>query len=438
MNYYLFSPIGSTDPIRNCRDGALIHICRKYKPKRIILYLSKEIIENQIKDNRYRLSIEALKKEPGFEDWNPDVCTIERPDLEEVQKMDNFISEFKPGIDSLKSYCEKGDKILLNVSSGTPAMKYSLQLLSTQDRDLLVPVQVDTPLRACNTNIKEYSLDIEWACNKDNEASKYSDRCNISTNDNLFIYLLKENITALIKNYDYSGALTIAKSIETDLNNEFLDLLEAARQRLALNYRPANTAFKKYGYKMLFNETGDTAKLYEYILYLNIKLKTYNYIEFTRGITPIFEDLLYYLVKDKVSPYIKTMRDNTPKWDVRKLLSSTELGKCEFVQNINPNPKYSTLYIKSDNLIDIIEKYEVSDAEVTNSIAKIRDFERETRNKVAHEIKSLDSNNIKTCKEIFNNILELAIKENLIKKDNIKNFLDAYDDMNKFLLSKLH
>ena len=127
MNYYLFSPVGSTDPIRNYRDGALIHICRKYKPKKIVLFMSREILENQKLDNRYCRSIEALKKEPGFEDWNPDIEIIERADLIEVQKMDNFISEFKSGIESLKCNCEKGDKILLNVSSGTPAMKYSLR-----------------------------------------------------------------------------------------------------------------------------------------------------------------------------------------------------------------------------------------------------------------------------------------------------------------------
>lgn len=437
MNYYLFSPIGSTDPIKNYRDGALIHICRKYKPKRIILFLSQEILEIHKKDNRYLLSIEALKKEPGFENWNPGIDFIERSDLKEVQKMDNFISEFKSGVESLKRYCEEGDKILLNVSSGTPAMKYSLQLLSTSDRNLLVPVQVDTPQKACNSNIKDYDIEEEWVCNEDNDPLKHLDRCNISKNDNLFIYLLKKNIVALINNYDYSGALTIAKGIETDLNEEFMALLEAAKQRLALNFRPANGVFKNYGYKMLFYETGDIAKLFEYILYLNIKLKTANYIEFTRGITPIFEDLLYYFVKDKVSPYIKLMRDKTPKWDVIKLSSSSELADCEFVKNIDSYSKHNTMYIKSENLIEIVNKYYASDTDLIENIKAVRAFESNTRNIVAHEIKSLNSDAVKKCEKTFENILKLTIRVNLIKKDNVKNFLDSYDEMNKFLIDKL-
>ena len=29
MDRILFSPIGGTDPISNCRDGAMLHICRR-------------------------------------------------------------------------------------------------------------------------------------------------------------------------------------------------------------------------------------------------------------------------------------------------------------------------------------------------------------------------------------------------------------------------
>ena len=32
MKKILFSPIGGTDPISNFRDGAMLHICRIYKP----------------------------------------------------------------------------------------------------------------------------------------------------------------------------------------------------------------------------------------------------------------------------------------------------------------------------------------------------------------------------------------------------------------------
>ena len=54
MKKILFSPIGGTDPISNFRDGAMLHICRIYKPDIVYLYLSKEMCEFQKKDDRYR------------------------------------------------------------------------------------------------------------------------------------------------------------------------------------------------------------------------------------------------------------------------------------------------------------------------------------------------------------------------------------------------
>ena len=49
MKKILFSPIGGTDPISNFRDGAMLHICRIYKPDIVYLYLSKEMCEFQEK-----------------------------------------------------------------------------------------------------------------------------------------------------------------------------------------------------------------------------------------------------------------------------------------------------------------------------------------------------------------------------------------------------
>jgi len=49
-SFVLFSPVGTTDPISNNRDGALLHICRKYRPIKIYLYFSKEMLELQKKD----------------------------------------------------------------------------------------------------------------------------------------------------------------------------------------------------------------------------------------------------------------------------------------------------------------------------------------------------------------------------------------------------
>ena len=41
----LFSAVGGHDPIANFRDGAILHICRIYRPDKVYLYLSSEMLE---------------------------------------------------------------------------------------------------------------------------------------------------------------------------------------------------------------------------------------------------------------------------------------------------------------------------------------------------------------------------------------------------------
>lgn len=122
----LFSPVGSTDPISGEYDGALLHIIRKYRPRKVYLYLLKEICEFEDKDSRYSYCLDRLREHLGYDfetEW------IRRENLTEVQLFDYFFTEFR---DILMRICdENGDaKILLNVSSGTPAIKSALQFLT--------------------------------------------------------------------------------------------------------------------------------------------------------------------------------------------------------------------------------------------------------------------------------------------------------------------
>ena len=43
----LISAVGNTDPIRNFHDGGLVHIARKYRPDKIIIVFSEELIRKK-------------------------------------------------------------------------------------------------------------------------------------------------------------------------------------------------------------------------------------------------------------------------------------------------------------------------------------------------------------------------------------------------------
>ena len=92
MSYILFSPIGATDPISNYRDGSMLHICRKYKPEKVYLYISQEMLRFHNHDDRYRKCLEWLQEKESF---ICEVHVIERPNLVDVQIFDTFYDDFE-------------------------------------------------------------------------------------------------------------------------------------------------------------------------------------------------------------------------------------------------------------------------------------------------------------------------------------------------------
>lgn len=179
MEYILFSPIGTTDPITNCHDGAMLHIIRNYRPKKVWLYMSKEMIHFHEKDNRYIFCIEKLKQEESF-DIETEI--IERKDLVNVQYFDDFYKDFESELDKI-SKAEPERQILLNVSSGTPAMKAALYTIAALSEGKYIAVQVSTPEKKSNPkrdDINKYDVEIEWECNIDRIKEEYIDRTEVA------------------------------------------------------------------------------------------------------------------------------------------------------------------------------------------------------------------------------------------------------------------
>lgn len=51
----LYTPAGDTDPIRDCYDGAMLHIIRTYRPEYVRIFLSAEMSAKE-KTGIYTLS----------------------------------------------------------------------------------------------------------------------------------------------------------------------------------------------------------------------------------------------------------------------------------------------------------------------------------------------------------------------------------------------
>ena len=149
---YLFSPIGNTDPIKYFYDGSMLHICRYYKPDVVILYLSQEMILHHEKDNRYVRSIELLGEKLGH---TFEVRIIRDEQMVDVQQYDLFYHAFRGIIADIEEEMMPEDTLIVNMASGTPAMKSALLVMATLAEYRFLPIQVSTPKRRSNLEHEE-------------------------------------------------------------------------------------------------------------------------------------------------------------------------------------------------------------------------------------------------------------------------------------------
>jgi len=165
----LFTPVGGTDPISatNCFDGAILHICRHYQPDKVIMYMSKEMLVNQEKDDRYRYCLNKLCE---LQNRKMECEIIERRELTNVHEFDFYYEDFQKIIHGIYGTMDETDELLLNVSSGTPAMKSGLLVLQTMEEYPAKLIQVATPERRINEHhYKDYDVFTLWELDEDNQ-----------------------------------------------------------------------------------------------------------------------------------------------------------------------------------------------------------------------------------------------------------------------------
>ncbi len=430
----LFSPVGMTDPIRYFKDGALLNICRNYRPDKVYLYLSKEVLELHKKDDRYRFCIDKLGELIGKK---IETEVIERPGLEDVQLFDGFFADFRTEL--IRIHSEYPDaEILLNVSSGTPAMKSALQILSLTIGFPCKPIQVATPQKSSNPRIdeeKDLTPEEHWELNESNDSD--DNRCMESPSNKLLEEFEKQIVIKLINSYDYAAACSIVK--DSDLYSaKFKELLSAAASRLKLESK-ARTIFRKHNIKGITADDPEFGSIAEYLLLLKIKVLKEEYADFMRGITPLLFELFKVYLKNKcafdVSNYVNVDRYGTMKWDRSKLSGTSEIDILDRKYRNNGGLSNDSV-VYSDALSEIIVN-RASDPEARTVTDKLRnDVERQLRNKAAHTIISITDNIIKEYTGLSSEeIYKLLVK--LFALCGYQLNEKSYDRMNEVLISEI-
>lgn len=137
----LFSPIGGSDPVNAGHDGSWLHCCRHYQPDLTQIYLSADMLA---REQEKRLFSRALEKLNGVLLKPVQLRTEARPDMKNPQLFDEFYDDFEGLLTGLHREYPQAE-ILVNVSSGTPAMKGCLIHLYHMLPFTVTLIQVDAP-----------------------------------------------------------------------------------------------------------------------------------------------------------------------------------------------------------------------------------------------------------------------------------------------------
>ena len=268
----LFTCVGTSDPVREMRDGSMLHIMRHYRPEKVYIFLSKEMEDFEKADRR-------LEKTFCFvnEKWADGTAeaVYEYSGLFNVADMDAVA-------DPLFAFFEKmirenpDSRVLINLSSGTPQMKTVLAQLAVSGR----------------TNEDGYDVQLELELNED-EAPDAPNRC---SEPRLFAIQrdrARAQIGSLLARRDYRALEAIGDQLPPDI----LPLIRhlAARNDLQTEeaYKLARTLslpFKLYPAKRAAGE--EYRELSEYYLLLRNLQLTGRYSEFVLRLNPFLTHLM--------------------------------------------------------------------------------------------------------------------------------------------------
>lgn len=398
----LFSPVGSTDPVRGCRDGACLHILRNYPSiNNVVIYYTAEMKEREEKTHMYTKGIQHVRPN----------CIIEEidSDIVEAYLYDEFLINLPCAVLKIHEKYPK-DRIVLNLSSGTPPIKAILAMITTE-YDWCLGIQVASPEKKSNKERPvntEDDVDELLACNEDDEGSP-ENRCSEPSLNIMRYYREKHQIISMIKGYEYRAALELVRqSLEQSEKQEqaclipedTIRLLEHAEYRSALMTSKAANKLKIYKRKSLFPASGDCRKLVEYLLIMQINKEKEEYTDFIVKITPFLYEYFQVYVKKNIDISLTKYLCIFGKHDklTVKKLQQDKLGES-LLQFLNDNHNGS--YHDSDLSFWLL--YEITNfANQEHKIKKQNMHNQLCHNKIIHNLSNLKNLRNETAHEITN------------------------------------
>lgn len=376
----LYTPAGDTDPIRDCYDGAILHIIRNYHPSRVKIFLSAEMVK---KEETRQVYTKAIK-------YNAPECVVEfiKTDIVDAQLMEKLIPLADEFMKLRKEYPE--EEILLNLSSGTPQMKTIMSFLAT-DFDNVRAIQVDSPQKASNRSAHatqdDEDIDAVIENNFDN-APDYECRCHEAPLFLLRRYSIRHQLISLVNNYEYSAALALYNKNKAMFAVETGKLLLHADLRSKLQI---NEAFNVIGKQISGNKK--VMLLNEFLMVMELRQKKGDLAEFIVKLTPFLYGLLlyYFETKGAIKPaqFCYEKRKPNDSWRICKSkLCNVAPQVLQYLDDTMYN--YGGFRDKTElsfsNMLLIMHKLDHVTKELIDVLGVLRVVEKNHRNNLAHTV----------------------------------------------------
>lgn len=430
----LFSPVGSNDPLgqNNHSDGSLVQVIKKTRPDEVYLYFSKDFAEVEADSHLIELYLGDVAL---AEHLNFSITKLYQTEnlTAGPHIFDTYYREFTNKLTTIIDHAEqKYDsntplEIILNVSSGTPAMKSALFIITSTmnvgqfNNCKFSSYQVSSPASNWKPAKKEYTK--ELYLNNPDSADHVGSRAQQVADFNFEKFLTRRKAIEFVKNYNYDAAQSLLKEDSVDKITWALLSYGKARRQMQKNTflkgPQAQLLQKTFGNKFLVPDYTSkhehnykiADELYEYLLNIQALAHNNQAADFFRALTPalatLFEDALRNsfsgLNNDSIYQHTKGSFGTIELEDLPTVRSYVyaHLGlnthKGILLNSVGLLKTYRGCYNKKVPINSNFNRETIK--EIYNTMAYFRIIEESIRNQLAHNIsgsQQFDSKVLKT------------------------------------------
>lgn len=379
----LISAVGTTDPISHNRDAALLHIARTYRPEKIVLVYSEEMLVKKALVEKALYSIEGYHPKVVIES-----IILKNDEVYLFDKMYEVMGQI------VEKYSGTDHQLILNLSSGTPQIISALFALNRIKDYNTQAIQVATPNKSANRKYVPLSSEGEQKLFNENEDNQkdYEDRTIKDEAEKFNQSLIKRHLRNLIASYDYLAAeeLVTKKEYNNLLSKKKLSFLRATLNDFVKVFKTQAILKDIQDYPL----TDVEKKALNYFLMIevlkergqvaDVLIKSKSYVEFIieEKIKKDYPDLIKY---DGTLPKL-----NEEYKDFEKILDfiDLEFKKAKGIENEEEriySPQSTLNLLSYENILTF---YQVS-PDLLKSLNVITSLNSE-RNKVAHGLSEID------------------------------------------------